>query len=182
MKLAPSLIALVLAISHVTMASAQELRFDVPQPEHELLQRLAGEWTFERRSVPGEGAEPETLGAGTISAEMIGDFFLVSRSSGNVYGWDYQAHQSLGYDIKGKEFTGEWIDSFISYRWVLGGLVDEESGELTLTTSGPGPTGGTMTFRERYRFDSDDSITIIGEIQQGERWVAFTSTRLTRRR
>jgi hypothetical protein len=56
-RLASSLMALVLTIFHVTMASAQELRLDVPQPEHELFQRLAGEWTFERQSVPEEGSE-----------------------------------------------------------------------------------------------------------------------------
>jgi len=30
--------------------------------------------------------------------------------------------------------------------------------------------------------DSADSITIIGEMQQGEKWVAFLTTRLTRKR
>jgi hypothetical protein len=51
-----------------------------------------------------------------------------------------------------------------------------------MTTSGPAPTGGTATFRERYQFNSADSITIIGEMQRGEDWIAFTSTRLTRKR
>jgi hypothetical protein len=175
-------LALALTASHATMASAQEPRFDVVQPEHRLLERLAGEWQFERHSVPGDGAEPEILGAGTISGELVGDFFLVSRWSGNVYGFDYHAVQSLGYDIEGKQYTGQWMDSFISYRWDLSGTVDDASQELTLTTSGPAPTGRTATFRERYRFDSPDSITIFGEMQQGEGWVTFTATRLTRSR
>jgi hypothetical protein len=46
----------------------------------------------------------------------------------------------------------------------------------------PSPVAGTMVFRERYQFDSPDAITIIGEMQQGDRWVAFTTTRLVRRR
>jgi hypothetical protein len=182
MKLATSLMVVPLAIAIAATAAAQEPGLDVPQPEHGLLERLAGEWAFERHSVPTDGSEPEVLGSGTISAEMVGEFFIVSRWAGNVYGWDYQALQSLGYDIERKEYTGQWIDSFISYRWELSGLVDEQSGELTLTTSGPAPTGGTTSFRERHRFDSEDSITIIGEMQQDERWVAITSTRLTRRR
>ena len=30
--------------------------------------------------------------------------------------------------------------------------------------SGPDPNGGTATFRERYRFDSADAITVVSEI------------------
>jgi hypothetical protein len=176
------LIAVALLVSHLGMASAQEPRFDVPQAEHRLLERLAGDWRFERQSVPAEGAAPQNLGAGVISAEMVGDFFVVSRWSGTVYGADYEALHSLGYDIQQGRYTGSWIDSFISFRWDLEGTVDEESQELTMTTSGPAPTGGTATFRERYRFDSADSITIFGEMQRGERWVTFSTTRLTRQR
>ena len=99
-----------------------------------------------------------------------------------MYGTDYKASQSLGYDIKRKKYTGSWVDSSMSYRWELGGTVDEKSKELTITTSGPGPTGGTCTFRERYQFDSADSITIIGEMRKGEKWVPFLTTRLTRKR
>jgi hypothetical protein len=155
---------------------------DAPQPEHKLLERLAGEWRFEKLSAPAaDGSKPQNFGEGTISAELVGGFFVVCRWSGNVYGTDYKAIQSLGYDIKQKKYTGCWIDSTMSYRWELSGAVDEKSKELTITASGPGPTGGTMTFRERYQFDSADSITIIGEMRQGEKWVTFMTTRLTRK-
>jgi hypothetical protein len=112
----------------------------------------------------------------------VGGFFVVGRWSGKVYGADYKAFQSLGYNIKQKKYTGCWIDSTMSYRWELSGTVDEKSQELTITASGPSPTGGTCTFRERYQFKSADSITIIGEMQKGEKWVTFITTRLTRKR
>jgi hypothetical protein len=176
------LIAVALVISNLTTVSAQEPRLDLPQPEHGLLERLAGEWQFERQSVPGGGANPQTLGSGTISAELVGHFFVVSRWSGNVYGADYEAVQSLGYDIEQQKYTGDWIDSFMSFRWPLAGSVDAERQELTITTSGPAPTGGTATFRERYQFNSADSITITGEMRRGEAWVPFTTTLLTRKR
>jgi hypothetical protein len=176
------LLAVTLTIFPLTAASAQESRLVVPQPEHGLLERLAGEWNFERQSVPADGASPSTLGTGVITAEMVGDFFVVSRWSGSVYGFTYEALQSLGYDIEQEQYSGQWIDSFMSFRWELNGSVDEESQELVLTTSGPAPRGGTAMFRERYQFDSPDSITILGEIQQREGWVAFSATRLTRPR
>src|SRR5262245_34647485 len=165
-----------------TLSSAQEPTLDKLQPEHKLLERFAGEWQFEKLTATAEGSKPENLGTGTISAELVGGFFVVSRWSGKVYGADYKAVQSLGYNIKQKKYTGCWIDSTMSYRWELSGAVAEKSKELTITASGPGPTGGTCTFRERYQFNSADSITIIGEMQQGEKWVAFLTTRLTRKR
>jgi hypothetical protein len=118
---------------------------------------------------------------GLQDAPCVGGFFVVSRWTGKVYGFEYMAVQSLGYDIEQKKYTGCWMDSFMSHRWELNGQVDEPSRELTLTTSGPGPTGGTMTFRERYEFHSADSITIIGEMRRGEQWVRFTTTHLTRK-
>jgi hypothetical protein len=176
------LVAVALTLSQWTFLSAEEPALDAAQPEHKLLERLAGEWNFEKLYSPADGTRPESLGTGTISAELVGGFFVVGRWSGKVYGADYKANQSLGYDIKGKKYTGSWIDSTMSYRWELSGAVDEKSQELTLTASGPGPTGGTCTFRERYQFPSKDSITILGEMQKGDKWVPFITTRLTRKR
>jgi hypothetical protein len=176
------LVAVALTISHATMASAQDPGLVTPQPEHRLLERLAGDWQFERQSVPRDGATPQTLGTGTISAELVGDFFVVSRWSGAVYGAGYKAVQSLGYDFEQNQYAGYWIDSFLNFRWELAGRVDDVSQELTMTTRGPAPAGGTAAFRERYQFTSADAITIIGEMQHGEHWVALTVTRLTRRR
>jgi hypothetical protein len=166
----------------VGASSVQQPTFDSLQPEHKLLERLAGEWQFEKQTAADDGSKSDGLGTGTLSAELVGGFFVVGRWSGNVYGTDYKAVQSLGYDIKQKKYTGCWIDSTMSYRWELSGAVDEKSQELTITSSGPGPTGGTCTFRERYQFNSADSITITGQMQQGGKWVTFLTTRLTRKR
>jgi uncharacterized protein (TIGR03067 family) len=166
----------------VKKSSAQEPTIDTLQPEHKLLERFGGEWHFEKLSAAGDASKPENLGTGVISAELVGGFFVVCRWSGKVYGTDYKAVQSLGYNTMQKKYSGCWIDSTMSYRWELSGTVDEKSQELTITASGPGPTGGTCTFRERYQFNSADSITIVGEMRQGEKWVAFLTTRLTRKR
>jgi hypothetical protein len=181
MYLSSLLIAVTLTISHVTLVSAQEPRLDIAHPEHRLLERFAGEWQFERQGVSGDGSRPRVLGTGTISAEMVGDFFIVSRWSGKMYGADYKAFQSLGYDIEQRKYTGYWMDSFISFRWELTGTIDQESEKLTLSTRGLAPTVGTAAFRERYQFHSGDSITIVGEMQRGETWVAISTTRLTRK-
>jgi hypothetical protein len=175
-------VAVALALSVATTAAAQESRFTQPQAEHRLLERLAGEWQFERQTPPEAGSRPRILGTGAISAEMMGAFFVASRWAGNVYGADYEALQAIGYDVEQGKYTGYWLDSFMSFRWELTGIVDAATQELWVTTRGPAPAGGTTGFRERYRFDSADSITIIGEMQRDESWVAITHTRLTRKR
>lgn len=181
MRLSATLIAAVtLTMSPLALALAQDPRLLTPQPEHALLKRMAGEWQFERFSpVPGD-AEPQRVGTGTVSAEMVGDFFVVSRWSGSVFGMDYSGLQALGYDIEKEGYTGSWIDGFMSHHWELNGSIDEAGEELTVTTRGPAPTGGTTTFRELYRFVSPDSMTIIGEMQDGDAWTTLTTTHLTR--
>lgn len=176
-----SLIAIILLLPIFSASSAQEADLLTAQSEHELLKRFAGDWRFERRGTPGDGSESQIFGEGIVSAELVGEFFVLSRWSGEVFGMDYKAFQSLGYDIQKNEYTGSWGDSIMSFRWELSGKVDEESEELIVMTSGPGPTGGIARFRERYQFDSADSITIIGQMQQGEEWATISTTRLTRK-
>lgn len=182
MRLPIHIIAALLSLTGLTGVSAQEPSFDTVQPEHTILGRFAGEWKFEKRSAPEDSTEPEIMGQGTVSAELVGGFFVIGRWSGDVHGAEYKAIQSLGYDIEQKNYTGCWVDSTMSYRWELNGTVDEKSQEFIVTASGPGPGGGTATFRERYQFNSVDSITIVGEMRQGEKWVAFVTTRLSRKR
>lgn len=182
MQLPIHLTAVSLLLTGLTLALAEEPSLDTIQPEHKLLERFAGEWGFEKRSVSKDGAKPEIVGKGTISAELVGGFFVVCRWSGEQYETDYQAFQLLGYDIEQKKYTGYWVDSTMSYRWELNGTIDEESQELIVTASGPGPTGGTATFRERYQFDSADSITIVGEMRQGEKWLPFVTMHFSRKR
>jgi hypothetical protein len=171
----------VLGFCMATMASAPEAKLYTPQPEHKLLERFAGEWRFEKLSAPAEGSKPVNMGSGDVRAEMLGGFFVVCRWAGQLYGGDYISVQTLGFDVAKSAYAGTWVDSVMSYQWQLSGSYDSESNELVVQATGPGPGGGTMEFRERYRFDSADSITIIAQMLDGEKWVTFMTTRLTRK-
>jgi hypothetical protein len=107
---------------------------------------------------------------------------LTQRSSSGINpDTDYAAVQTLGYDIDRKAHTGLWIDNFMSYQWPLEGSMEADGKELVITASGPGPDGGTFTFRERYQFQSVDSIAIVAEMLKEETWVPFMTTQLTRK-
>jgi len=176
-----SMIAGILGLWSVSNLSADESKCGTPQPEHELLQRLEGEWRFEKLSAEADGSLPVSLGAGEISAELLSGHFVFSKWSGKFLDTDYTAVQLLGYDIDKKAYTGIWIDNAMSYQWQLEGSLEADSEELVLTASGPGPGGGTCKFRERYQFQSADSFTIVAEMLQEEKWVPFMTTQLTRK-
>jgi hypothetical protein len=145
------------------------------------LKRFAGTWRFEKLFTKADGSTAGKLGAGEIKAELIGGFFVVCKWSGNVYDADYSAVQTLGYDIDKKAYSGLWIDNTMSYQWQLQGSWEADRKELVITASGPGPTGGICRFRERYQFKSADSITVVAEMMQKEKWVKFITTQLTRK-
>ncbi len=61
-------VALALLAVQVPHASGQELRFDRPQPEHQLLERLAGEWELgSAPSLRGNGGSPTISGTMTCT-------------------------------------------------------------------------------------------------------------------
>ncbi|MDJ0836520.1 MAG: DUF1579 domain-containing protein [Acidobacteriota bacterium] len=153
-----------------------------PQPEHELLKRFAGEWQFEKRSAPADGAPPQRVGSGSVEAEMLGGFFVVCKWSGDLYETDFKAVQTLGYDVDKGRYSGSWVDSIMSYRWQYDGSLEAVSKELVITAGGPGPGDDTAKFRERYRFDSADTITVVARMLQDGQWVTFMTTHLTRKK
>src|SRR5262245_6640683 len=170
----------VVGFAAVNVSSAQESKRSIPQTAHELLKRFEGAWRFEKLYSAADGSAPAKLGAGEIKAELLGGFFVVSKWSGRVYDSDYAAVQTLGYDVDKKAYSGLWIDNTMSYQWQLHGSWEADSKELVIAASGPSPTGGTCKFRERYQFKSADSITVVGEMWQKEKWVPFLTTQLTR--
>lgn len=176
------MIATTLTFWNLTMASGQEEKLYSPQPEHKLLERFAGEWTFERMSAPDDGSEPQNLGSGKVHAELLGGFFVVCRWTGSVYGADYKAVQTLGFDVDKSVYAGTWVDSFMSYQWQLHGSLESNTKEFIVLASGPGPNGGTKKYRERYQFESADSIAIVAEMFEGDKWVTFMTTNLARKK
>jgi hypothetical protein len=109
-------VATTLAFWNVSKATGQEAKLYSPQPEHKLLERFAGEWKFERMSATDGDSKPENLESGEMNAELLGGFFVVCRWSGKLYGADYKAVQTLGFDVEKSVYIGTWVDSIMSYQ------------------------------------------------------------------
>ncbi len=185
-----SLVVLSLMITHSLLGQdptmeetmpAQESKLYAPQPEHALLKRFVGEWHFERKVPSEDGSTFQTVGSGEMKADLLGGFFVACKWSGNTHDTDFDAVQTLGYDVEKEEYSGIWIDSFMSYQWQLRGSLEGNSKELVITANGPSPNGGTTEFRERYRFNSTGSITVVADMLQDRKWVTFMTTELSRK-
>lgn len=176
-----ALAATTILLSCLGLGSAVARDYFNAQPEHQYLERFEGEWSFEQFPAVGDDCQPEALGSGSISATRLGELYLVMTWSGQAYGLDYAAVQTLGYDVESESYTGTWIDNLMNYRWQISGTFAGDGEEFILGTEGPKPDGSRGQFRERLRFESADVITLIAEMMQDGEWQAMSTTRLTRK-
>ncbi len=172
-------VACLIVLLLATIADAQESKLITPQPEHALLRRFVGEWSFVKKAVPADG-KSAIVGRGEISARMVGDFFALCQWKGDLYGTDFEAVQTLGYSITKKQYVGTWIDSILSHLWHFEGEANKAGNKVVVIAEGPGPGDGTAEFKETYDFRSPDEIVITGEMKQGNQWIPFMTTELKR--
>jgi hypothetical protein len=160
-----------------SLLSAQELYFSKPQAEHEWLQQFVGTWTTknESKGVPGQ---PDMQCEGTIEANMLGKFWVVSKIENDMMGEKMIGLQTIGYDPKAKKYIGTWVDSMFNHMWKYEGSVDKTGKILTLEAEGPNffAEGKTAKFRDVYEFKSKDEIAVKSEMQGPDgKWVTFVT-------
>lgn len=128
---------------------------ETPQREHEWLQKLTGEWTFEGQADMGPD-KPPAKSRGTERVRSLGGLWIVAEGEGEMPGGGpANTMMSLGYDPRKQRFVGTWIGSMMSNLWVYEGTLDGEGKVLTLETEGPAMSGeGKMgRYRDIIEFD-----------------------------
>ena len=131
-----------------------------PLPQHELLRRLAGEWTYViEMTMPGT---PAMHGSGTTSVKEIlgGRFIELHSKSGGSDG--FENLMLMGYDSrKGNEdYFLLGIDSLGHYSIDLRGTWDEKTAVLTLHGEEFDPNANqTIPYRQVFRFPGSDTMT-----------------------
>lgn len=110
-------------------------------PEHKLLAEDVGTWNCAMKIwAAGPDAEP-MIAEGTEVNEMLGDFWLVSKFSGNIMEQDFEGRAAIGYDVAKKKFIGTWFDGMSPFMSHMEGNYDKDSRTLTMITKGTGPDG-----------------------------------------
>jgi hypothetical protein len=171
-----SVLSLFAVLISASFAVAQDFP-EVPKPtkEHELLQQFVGDWETESSMQAGAGL-PEMKCTGTMSAKMLGGFWLVSDNTGQMPGFEVKSMMTLGYDPAKKKYVGTWVDTMINHLWHYEGSVDETGKILTLEAEGPNfmEPGKTAKYQDIYEFKSADEIVVSSKVQGPDgKWITM---------
>ena len=156
----------VIAISVASFLSADEkpkLRPTKSRAQHEFLKQFVGEWerTTEMFLRPGKS----TTSKGTMSAKMLGDFWIVLDLKGDFAGNPYHGRATYGFDtLKKKKYVGVFTDTMAPIMWNYEGQAD--GNKLIMETEGPHPMmRGSFKFRNTWSFKAKDVIELHSEME-----------------
>ena len=126
-----------------------------PQKEHQWLQKLVGEWTYEGEAT--EPGKPPEKFKGTERVRSLGELWILAWGQGEMPGGGSATTlMTLGYDPQEKRYVGTWVGSMMTHLWVYDGTL--AGNVLTLETEGPDMAGeGKMAkYRDVIEVKSDD--------------------------
>ncbi len=154
-----------------------------PQKEHQWLQRLVGEWTFEVESTVEPGKPPETF-KGTERVRSLGGLWVVCEARGEMPGGGFtETIMTLGYDPDKRRYVGTFVASMMAQLWIYDGTLDSAGRTLTLDTIGPSLTGGasSSTYQDIIEFESDELRLMSSQVLDDDgTWRRFTTVRYRR--
>ncbi|NJN58070.1 MAG: DUF1579 domain-containing protein [Leptolyngbyaceae cyanobacterium SL_5_9] len=129
-----------------------------PQKEHQWLQKLVGEWTYETEALmsPDQPLEKTT---GAESVRSLGELWTVAEGQGEMpCGSAATTMMTLGYDVQKQRYIGTWVGSMMTYLWVYDGELDTSKNVLSLYNEGPSTSdpGKMSKYKDVIEFKSDD--------------------------
>jgi hypothetical protein len=141
-----------------------------PQKEHQWLDKLVGEWTYEHEAASEPGKTPEKF-TGTETVRSLGGLWVVCEGRGEMPGGGASTTiMTLGYDPAKKRYVGTFIGSMMAQMWVYEGEMDPDGKVLTLDTEGPSFTaeGKTAKYKDSIELKSDDHRVLTSRFQDDD--------------
>jgi len=146
-----------------------------PTKEHEWLQKLLGDWTYEHEAAMAPD-QPKQKFVGTESVRSLGPAWVLCEGRGEMGGGVAQTIMTLGFDPPKKKFVGTFIGSMMTYLWIYEGELDPSGKKLILSAEGPAWTaeGKMAKYHDIIEFKSDDYRTLTSQ-QLGDdgKWTEF---------
>jgi len=157
-----------------------------PQKEHEWLNKLVGEWTYETEATMGPG-QPLLKFKGTETVRSLGGLWVIGEGQGEMPGGGIgRMIITIGYDPEKGHYVGSWVGSMMTLLWVYQGAVDPDGKTLRLNTEGPNFADGgktTAKFQEVIQFHSDDYRTFTSRMQAADgSWQEFMTAHYRRKK
>lgn len=154
-----------------------------PQKEHQWLQKLVGEWTYESDCLMGPD-QPPAKATGSESVRSLGGLWTVAEGEGEMPGGGAATTlMTLGYDPQKKRYVGTWVGSMMTLLWVYDGALDETGKVLTLEAEGPSftGTGKTSKYQDAIEFKSDDHRVLTARVLGDDgKWHQFMTAHYRR--
>jgi hypothetical protein len=155
-----------------------------PQKEHQWLQKLVGEWTYETEVTMGSDQPPEKS-TGTETVRSIGGLWVLAEGQGEMPGCGHATTlMTLGYDPQKQRYVGTWIGSMMTYLWRYEGELNTTATTLTLNSEGPAMTGDEKmaSYRDVIEFKSDDHRAMTSYVLGDDRqWHHFMTANYWRK-
>ncbi len=135
-----------------------------PQAEHEWLQKLVGEWSYEGSCAPEPG-QPEMKFSGTETVRSIGGLWVLAEGRGEMPGGgEAVSLLTIGFDpVRGK-YVGTWVGSMLAHLFVYEGNMDSTGRVLSLDCEGPVAPGSSQIgkFRDIVEIRNDNERIFTG--------------------
>ncbi|MDA8743700.1 DUF1579 domain-containing protein [Rubripirellula amarantea] len=148
--------------------------FAKPQSEHQWLDQLIGDWTFEHDCKMPDGNSSATHGK--MTCRSLGGMWLICESSGeSAEGGAWSSIMTLGYDPAQHQYVGTFVGSMMANMWPYRGVLDADGKTLPLDSEGPTFDGtGTAKYRDTIKITGKDSWLLISEMQGDDgAWITF---------
>lgn len=150
-----------------------------PVKEHEWLQQLVGEWTYECECCMGPD-QPWEKFTGTESVRSLGGLWVVLEGRSKMPdGSEGTTIMSLGYDLTPMKYVGTWIGSMMSRVWVYNITMAPSGDELWLDGEGPDMADQEKlaSYRDIITIKGPDYRTLTGNIKGADgEWTNFMIT------
>jgi hypothetical protein len=157
----------------------------VPQKEHEWLQRLVGEWTYEGEAAMEAGKPPERF-RGTERVRSLGGLWILAEGQGAMPDGDAATMvMTLGYDPRTQRYVGTWVGSMMTHLWVYDGALDAGGRSLTLEAEGPSMAseGKAAKYRDVITVESDDHRVLTSQMLGDDgQWHGFMTANYRRKK
>jgi hypothetical protein len=156
-----------------------------PQKEHQWLQKLVGEWTYETEALMEPDQLPEKA-TGTETVRSLGGLWFLAEGQGEMPGGGTATTMmTIGYDPQKQSYVGTWIGSMMNYLWRYDGSLDSSETVLTLNSEGPAMSGEDKIakYKDVIEFKNDDHRIMTSHVLSDDgQWHQFMTVNYHRKR
>jgi Protein of unknown function (DUF1579) len=155
-----------------------------PQKEHQWLNQLIGEWTWESDCNMGPD-QPPTKTKGTEVVRSLGGLWIIAEGEGDIpEGGLAKTIMTLGFDPQKERFVGTFVASMMTYLWPYNGSLDADEKILTLDSEGPNMSNGKIApYQDILEFVSNDHKILRSQISMDDgNWNQFMTAHYYRQK